>query len=197
MATPWNEEQLPKGYSRNQYGNIVKSGVASNTGLAEGLTGANSWQTSLNNLFDTNYGNTQYQYQTPEGSWTSADLSGNKEALDYFNNRDAYDSGAMQYGDSTGTNWAGIGGLVLGGLDVAGKLWQGKTAAEGLKLAKDKFNFEKGLAAANYANQAKSYNEELGRMADVGLALGGNAVSPEQRAATLASVAANKVNTTL
>lgn len=96
-----------------------------------------------------------------------------------------------------GYNWSGMADLGLKGLGALGNIWQARTAAQGLDLAKEKFGFEKGLAAANYANQAKGYNEELARKANVGLALGGNAVSPEQRAATLATVEANKVAPTL
>lgn len=105
-------------------------------------------------------------------------------------------------GDTPGLaeTFGSTGGMLdlgLKGLGALGNIWQARTAAQGLDLAKDKFNWEKGLAAANYGNQAKSYNEELARKANVGLALGGNAVSPEQRASTLANVEANKISPTL
>lgn len=100
-------------------------------------------------------------------------------------------------GGSTGTNWSGMADMGLKGLSALGNIWQARSAADALDLAKNKFNFEKGLAAANYANQAKGYNEELARRANVGLALGGSSISPEQRATTLANVEANKVAPTL
>ncbi|HET8689412.1 MAG TPA: hypothetical protein VFM18_22605, partial [Methanosarcina sp.] len=95
------------------------------------------------------------------------------------------------------SSWGNYADMGLKGLGALGNIWQARTAAQGLDLAKEKFGFEKGLAAANYANQAKGYNEELARKANVGLALGGNAISPEQRTATLANVEANKVAPTL
>lgn len=88
-----------------------------------------------------------------------------------------------------------LGGLqgIASGLGAAGNLWNAYNAYKGMKLAKDKFNFEKQLANANYTNQAKSYNEELGRSADVGLALAGSSMTPEQKAAYQAKINTQKV----
>ena len=85
-----------------------------------------------------------------------------------------------------------IGGIASG-LGAAGDLWNAYNAYKGMKLSKDKFNFEKQLANANYTNQAKSYNEELGRSADVGLALAGSSMTPEQKAAYQAKINTQKV----
>lgn len=85
-----------------------------------------------------------------------------------------------------------IGGIAQG-LGTAGNLWNAYNAYKGMKLAKDKFNFEKQLANANYTNQAKSYNEELGRSADVGLALAGSSMTPEQKATYQAKINTQKV----
>jgi len=52
----------------------------------------------------------------------------------------------------------GTGKLVLGGLETLGSLWQ---AYEANKLAKESFNFQKGFANTNLANQIQSYNTTL------------------------------------
>ena len=46
----------------------------------------------------------------------------------------------------------------LTGLSTLGNLWG---SFQSNKLAKDSFNFQKGLAETNYANQIKSYNTAL------------------------------------
>lgn len=48
--------------------------------------------------------------------------------------------------------------LGLSGLSTLGNLWGGYQST---KLAKDAFNFQKGMAEKNYANQLKSYNTAL------------------------------------
>ena len=48
--------------------------------------------------------------------------------------------------------------LGLTGLSTLGNLWG---SFQSTKLAKDSFNFQKGMAEKNYANQIKSYNTAL------------------------------------
>ena len=48
--------------------------------------------------------------------------------------------------------------LGLTGLSTLGNLWG---SFQSNKLAKDSFNFQKGMAEKNYANQLKSYNTAL------------------------------------
>ena len=48
--------------------------------------------------------------------------------------------------------------LGLTGLSTLGNLWG---SFQSNKLAKDSFNFQKGMAEKNYANQIKSYNTAL------------------------------------
>lgn len=48
--------------------------------------------------------------------------------------------------------------LGLNGLSTLGNLWG---SFQSNKLAKDSFNFQKGMAEKNYANQIKSYNTAL------------------------------------
>ena len=48
--------------------------------------------------------------------------------------------------------------LGLNGLGTLGELWG---SFQSTKLAKDSFNFQKGMAEKNYANQIKSYNTAL------------------------------------
>ena len=52
----------------------------------------------------------------------------------------------------------GTGQLVLGGVGTIGNLWSGWQAQ---KLAKDQFNYQKGITDTNLANQIQSYNTAL------------------------------------
>lgn len=62
-------------------------------------------------------------------------------------------------------NWAtpldwniGTGQLVLGGIGAIGNLWNSWQAQ---KLAKEQFNYQKGITDTNLANQIQSYNTAL------------------------------------
>ena len=49
--------------------------------------------------------------------------------------------------------------LALGGLQTIGNLWM---ANRSLKLAKDQFNFQKGVTTTNLMNSIQDYNNRLG-----------------------------------
>lgn len=71
-------------------------------------------------------------------------------------------------------------------LQALGGLANAYTGYKAYGLAKDQFNFEKALANANYVNAARAYNTDLTNASNVGLALGGGAMTPEQIAAARA-----------
>ena len=59
------------------------------------------------------------------------------------------------FGGSNGGGWLTAGASALGSL---GNLWAGINQT---KLAKDQFNFTKGLSNRNLANSAQAYNTQL------------------------------------
>ena len=60
---------------------------------------------------------------------------------------------------STPLDWnLGTGQLVLGGIGTIGNLW---SAWQAQKLAKEQFNYQKGITDTNVANQIQSYNTAL------------------------------------
>ena len=52
----------------------------------------------------------------------------------------------------------GTGQLALGGIGTIGNLW---SAWQAQKLAKEQFNYQKGITDTNLANQIQSYNTAL------------------------------------
>ena len=67
--------------------------------------------------------------------------------------------GGMSNSLSTPLDWnIGTGQLVLGGIGTIGNLW---SAWQAQKLAKEQFNYQKGITDTNLANQIQSYNTSL------------------------------------
>ena len=107
--------------------------------------------------------------------------------------------GAPTLSNNSGSTagWFGQGGYLDMGGQVLGALSSGLAAYTGLQelgLAKDKFDFEKDLARTNIANQAQLTNTALQNRADVGMALAGNTMTPDQRAAEQRKVKASYVS---
>ena len=72
----------------------------------------------------------------------------------------------------------GTGQLVLGGIGTLGNLW---SAWQAQKLAKEQFNYQKGITDTNLANQIQSYNTALSdRMTSRGFTQGDNQSTIDQ-----------------
>lgn len=106
------------------------------------------------------------------------------------------DAGGFQLPEGLASNLSGYASTGSKLLEGIGSLMNAQNAKKSLKLANEKFGFEKAAANRNVINQSKSYNEELGRRADVGLALAGNSLSDGQRQATLDKVAGQRLSET-
>ena len=81
-----------------------------------------------------------------------------------------------------GSNWGNVAGMVGAGAGVLqglGGLASAYTAYKGLQLAKDQFNYQKGLANRNLANQAKIINNSYDNAAQVAAGMiGGGSYNP-------------------
>ena len=85
-------------------------------------------------------------------------------------------------------------GNVLGGM---GALTQAYMAGKALDLQEDQFNFEKGLAQTNLANQADLVNEQRRNRGEVGLAMAGSTMDDAQRQAYLDNITAGNIKRTI
>lgn len=98
---------------------------------------------------------------------------------------------------NTDGGFGGLGGLagigqIAGGLGALGSAWTGYKA---LGLAEDQFGFEKAATNRNIANQGLLANNAITNANEVGLALGGGAMTPDQIAASKAATQAKLVDT--
>lgn len=94
-----------------------------------------------------------------------------KQAVDAT--KQATDAAKNATDTATKTDWGGIlsgAGDIMSGIGALGSVGLGiysaienkKQMEEQLKLARENFNFQKGLANRNLTNQAKAYNQEVG-----------------------------------
>ena len=133
------------------------------------------------------FGNTQAKLNTDVVNSKPIDVAWNQNQGPTMTN---------SQGGSTG--WFGQGGyLDMGsqGLAALSGLANAYTGYKGLKLAEDQFAAEKGFANRNLANQAQQYNTGLMNSANVGLALAGSSLTPEQKQAYLQSVEKQQLST--
>jgi hypothetical protein len=68
-----------------------------------------------------------------------------------------------QYNTPLGKN-LGTANLALGAIGTIGNLW---SAWQAQKLAKEQFNFQKGVTNTNLANQIQTYNTRLAGLAEI------------------------------
>jgi len=96
------------------------------------------------------------------------------------------------------TGWFGNGGYLSTGSQILGAATSAANAYLGYKnygLAQDQFAFTKNAANRDIANEGKLINNDMVNANNVGLALAGNTLTPEQQAASRAAVENRKVNT--
>lgn len=151
---------------------------------------------------DISIGGDDYNWGGESANDYSTTASTGDTGTGMFGGLGSYLSGTFGGSSDKGTKAAGgvpggLGSYLSTGtkiLEGAGKIMEANNARKSLALAREKFGFEKAAANRNAVNQGKAYNEELGRRADVGLALGGNAITDAQRASTLDKIAGQKVS---
>lgn len=118
----------------------------------------------------------------------SAPLQGLQGSSYYYTNPETNMTSSGDLNAPEGSSWLNADNMKMGaqGLQALSGLANAYMGYKNYGLAKDQFNFEKALANANYVNAAKAYNTDLTNAANVGLALGGGAMTPEQIAASRA-----------
>jgi len=87
--------------------------------------------------------------------------------------------------------------LGMQGLQTLSNLGSAYTAYKNLGLAEDEFDFNKGLAETNLANQASLINEDRLNSANVGLSLAGSTLSDSQKDAVRNKIKSNNVSGTI
>jgi len=97
-----------------------------------------------------------------------------------------------------GTSWFGSNGYLSTGSQILGAATSAANAYLGYKnygLAQDQFAFTKNAANRDIANEGQLINNDIVNANNVGLALAGNTLTPEQQAASRAAAENRKVNT--
>lgn len=156
----------------------------------QGLTGSNTGLARLKNqsmaMFNP-LGDSGQQYVGSDGSAVNL----NYEQLDAINNptQGSEGSGASGIGD-----YMGLANLGVNAFNAYNNYTLGK---ENLKMARDKFGFEKAVTNANYTNQAKLANNQIQNAGEVGMGLAGNTMDATARAARQAQMDASKVRETI
>jgi len=161
-------------------------------GLAD-TSGSNMFQ-NTNSVFNTNGINTSPQIQynpdttqqagtgAPEMSEYQKNVLANQER--YNDLVKANQMTGFERGLQNTSNMVGM----------ASSLGNAYLAYKNYGLAKDAYKDNKAMANRNLANQAKMVNADIMNRNSVGLALGGAAMSPEQRAAATATARRNRVD---
>ena len=113
----------------------------------------------MGNLADQN----NYGASNPTGSYLQNTASGQQVTQGItgpgVGQQVAPQVGGVNNNLSTPLDWnIGTGQLVLGGIGSIGNLWSSWQAQ---KLAKEQFNYQKGITDTNLANQIQSYNTAL------------------------------------
>jgi len=87
-------------------------------------------------------------------------------------------------------------GLEMGGniIGAGSSLMNAYTGWKGLQLAEDQFDFSKASTNRDVANQAKIINNEYANRNEVGLALGGGAMTADEIATSKANVSKKYVD---
>lgn len=163
------------------FGNKVSNGVTYNP-YSDGLYRSASGTTLTPEALNSNVRYTEMKQDPNTGEWSGGFEPGNGV-------------GISNTGNGTGFGWnTETLGAAAGALQGLSALANAYTGMQNLDMAKKKFAFEKDATNANYINNAKSYNTNLQNAHDVGLALGGSAMSADQIAASNAYTNSRKVS---
>ena len=145
---------------------------------------------------DPNYWNKQLGFGSTA---VKADTSAQMERPAQINTQTGFGEGSIvNQSTDQSPGWFGQGGyLDMGakGLQAVSGLANALLGYKNYQLAQDQFAAEKGFANRNLQNQANIYNQGLMNSANVGLALAGSSMTPEQKAAYLKSVESKQLST--
>ena len=189
---------VPSRTQNTTIGGFGGLGTPSNGGYAyspysgpQGLTGSNIGLSGLKNQGMAMFNPTGDSGQSFIG--TDGSTAGlNYAQLDAINNPTQGSEGM-----STGAGFGDYAGLANAGINAFNAYNQYTMGNKQLDMAKDKFNFEKAYANANYTNQAKLTNNQIQNAGEVGMGLAGNTMDANARAARQAQMDTSKVRETI
>jgi hypothetical protein len=173
-------------------------------GLATAPQGATGWQATANKYLGTGFGNKRglegnnYMFTNTDG--TQGSLAIDPQYLQGAEGAAVYDAINNPTQGSEGSGAGGMGdymGLANLGVNAFNAYNNYTLGRENLKMARDKFGFEKAATTANYANQAKLANNQIQNAGEVGMGLAGNTMDATARAARQAQMDASKVRETI
>ena len=117
------------------------------------------------------------------GQYDTTGMTADAEGNFYSNPSDAIKMNANMNGMPNATSTGITAGDIASGLGAAANLANAYIGYKNYGLAKDKFGFEKAATNRSIENQAIEFNAGVQNRGDVGLAIAGDRLSPEQRAA--------------
>lgn len=167
-----------------------------------GILGKNSNISQVNSkLGNTVFGQSEYNY-IPDNI-KIGNQAGNPALIDPIKLRGLGDNAFGKYLDSIATSrkkngWFGKGGYldgISGAIQAGSALLQGWNGMQDLKLAKQKFAYEKGLGNRNIFNQGTLVNNAMDNANAVGLQLAGNTMTAAQKASSRADTLGRHVKT--